>query len=232
MVHRPGGRAHRRRAQGPAPLRGRALGPRGGGRHGGPQARGAARLLSHAARARPCDAEPGRPDPVAQASAHAAEGPAPGRARRPPGPHPGLHAARAARPRPLRGGLCLRIAGRGAGQPRPHLGRLRRRGAARRRQGLKDALRARRRARAARRRPLSGARATRPRVRRRRAGVVPVEVRAAPFDLRRAPPAARLGAPRRATRSPPICSREAPIYGPSRSCWAMRPSPRPRSTLE
>src|SRR5215212_5078351 len=57
-------------------------------------------------------------DPVAEAPALAAHRPAPRRARRAARPDPGLHAARAARPGDARGGLRLRPAGRGAGQPR------------------------------------------------------------------------------------------------------------------
>ena len=77
------------------------------------------------------------------------------------GPHPGVDAARAARPRALRGRLRERPARGGARRARPRLGRLRRRAAARRGQGLQDAHGPGRRARA------QGARAL-PRARPRR----------------------------------------------------------------
>ena len=157
-------------------------------------------------------------------------------------PHPGDHAAGAARPGAVRAGLRLGPALRGAGLARHRVARLRRRGGARRGQGQQDARRPRGRARAGRGRPLRRARAPRAARRRRRAGAVPVEVGTAPVDVRRAAALAHLGAPRRAVRavsrrtgcatpSPPTCSREVPICGPFRRCSAMRAYPRLRSTL-
>ena len=72
----------------------------------------------------------------------AAEGPAEGapgrRGRRAAGPDPDADAARDPRPRAVRARLFVRPAVRGDRQPRPRRARLRRRGAARARQGLED----------------------------------------------------------------------------------------------
>ena len=189
-------------------------------------------------------AEPGRPDPGAQAPAQAAARAQARRGRRAARPHPGLDAARAARPRAVRARLRLRAARRGARQPR------------RRRRSTSTPRRCASRARARKTRIVPVGRAGAARAsratssaagpalgdRRRRAGAVPLEVRAAAVDVRRPPPPAGLGAPRRgagrrltrtrcATRSRPTCSTAAPTCGRSRSCSGTHPSPRRRSTL-
>ena len=135
VVRGPVARSGRGDAADAAPLRRDAVGPARRRDDGRAQARGAARVLPGAARARRGRPEPGRPDPGAQASAQPAAGTAPGRDGRRARPHPRLDAARAARPRAVRGRLRERPARRGARDARRDVGRLRRRGAARRGQG-------------------------------------------------------------------------------------------------
>ena len=126
---------------------------------------------------------------------------------------------------------------------RPRLGRLRRRGAARRGQGRQDADRARRRARAAgAARATSSAPARRSRTAPGRARAVPLEVRPPAVDVRRPAAPARLVAARRdagractrtrcVTPSRPTCWTAARTCARSRSCSVMRRSRRRRSTL-
>ena len=157
-------------------------------------------------------------------------------------PDPGVHAARAARPRAVRAGLLERPARRGARHARRRVASTStpRRCASRARAPRPGSCPWA--SRAARAGALPGARAARAGRRATASGAVPVQVRAPPVDLRRAPPAARLDAPRRpsraasrrtrcATRSPRICSRAGPICARSRSFSATHRSPRRRFTL-
>ena len=225
-----------------APLRRDAVGPARRRDHRRAQARGPARVLPGVARARRDRPEPGRPDPGAQASAQPAAGTAPGRDGRRARPHPRLDAARAPRPRAVRGRLLERPARRGARDARRDVGRLRRRGAARRGQGRQDADRAGGRARAAGGRALPRAGAPRPRATatatRRCSSRSPAGGCRPPTSgggCARGPATRRCRAASRpipcATRSPRTCSRAVPTCGRSRSFSGTLPSPRRRFTL-
>ena len=182
---------------------------------------------------------------AAPASADAAcRASCPRRGRAAARPDPGPHPARAARPGAVRARLLVRPALRGDREPRPRLGRLRRRAAcgssarARRRASCRSASRPSGRSSAT----WSAARPALAR-RRARAGAVPRRKTRPPALALRRPPApaawvreaaspAGVSPARPATLvSPPTCSRAAPTCARSRSCSATRASRRPRSTL-
>ncbi|CAA9466920.1 MAG: Site-specific tyrosine recombinase XerC, partial [uncultured Solirubrobacteraceae bacterium] len=202
-----------------APLRRLALRAPPGRRHGGPQARGAARAVPLPARARGGGGQPRRARPRPQARAEAAAGPDRRGARPAARPDPRLLPAGAARPRPARAGLRLRAAGGGARHGGGRGRGLRRRARPGGGQGRQDALRPGGGDRARGDRPLPPARtaaAGRPRGR-CRSRALPLQVRAAAVHVGRAPPAAGLGAPRRrAGRRAP--ARPAPLlrHAPAR----------------
>ena len=153
---RPG--AHGGRHARPAPVRRRSLRAGPGALHCGAQAGGDARPVPVPDRDREPRRESGGAAQLAQASPASAARPEGRRGGRPAGPDSRHHAARAARPGPVRARLRVRIARRGAGDARARVGRFRLGDGARRGQGGQDAAHARRRALAARARALPGPR--------------------------------------------------------------------------